>query len=169
MYVCIDSVPLITAMLLEEISFNVPTCPDSPGTEVDLSSFSNVIDDVLGTCDVISRPDITYIEVIWRFGVHNSYRNREYYFRVVVSGSQNCLDVNVSWFVSAETLATISECRTSQKTTGEFKECQITCQCSYAECEYLHFRVQIPAWMRRTLAICHFELYYTVELPFVFV
>ena len=156
-------------MLFEKISFGVPTCPDSPDRGVDLSRFSNVIDDELGTCDVISRPDITYIEVIWRFGAHKSYRDRKNCFRVVVSGSQNCSDANVAWFVSAETLTAISECRTSQKTTGEFKECQITCQCSYAECEYLHFRVQIPAWMRRTLAICHFELYYTVELPFVIV
>ena len=60
----------------------------------------------------------------------------------------------------------------SQNTTSGLKECLITCTCSCAECEYLYFRVQMPPWMRRTLAICHFELlneYDTIELPFVVV
>ena len=84
-----------------------------------------------------------------------------------------CSDSNMLWFVVVdEALVILTECEVSQNTTGGFKECLITCTCSCAECEYLYFRVQMPPWMRRTLAICHFEQlneYDTTELPFVVV
>ena len=156
-------------MVLESISSDVSSCPNPSQSRTDLSGFPNVLDGILDTCDVISGPDIIHMEVRWRFPGHKSGLNR---FRVVLSGTQNCSDSNTVWFVSTDTPVNFTECRVSQDTTGELMECLITCTCPCAECEYLHFRVQMPAWMRRTLAICHSELlneYDTVELPFVVV
>ena len=151
------------------ISYDDIICPNYSQTGVPFSMIPNVLDDFLSTCDTISRPDITHIEVIWRFPPHKSGMNT---FRVVLSGSQNCSDKNTAWFVSTEMPVISTECRVQQNTNDELKECLIICKCYCASCGYLHFRVQMPGWMRRTLAICHFELlteYDTVELPFVIV
>ena len=159
----------IPAMVLTVISYEHPSCPNSSHTGIKFSTIPNALDDVLSTCDNISRPDVTHIEVIWRFPAHKSGMNS---FRVVLSGSQDCSDENTVWFVSIDMAGILTECRVSQNTNGELKECLITCECPCAKCGYLHFRVQIPGWMRRTLAICHFELlneYDTVELPYVIV
>ena len=157
-------------MVLDAISHGVPACPNYSHTGVGLLTFPNILDETYDTCDVISGSETTYIELRWRFPSHKSGLNR---FRVVLSGTQSCSDSNTVWFVAANgVLVTLSECEVSQNTTSGLKECLITCTCPCAECEYLYFRVQMPAWMRRTLAICHFELlnqYDTVELPFFIV
>ena len=154
-------------MSLEGISYDGSPCPESPQTGMNLSAFQNSSDDDLNTCDVISRTDITGFEVVWKFTTHKSGVNR---FQVVLSGSQSCSDGNTVWFVPIEKPATLAECSVSQNTVGVLKQCLITCKCSCTACEYLHFRVQMPDWMKPTLAICHFELYrYAVELPFIIV
>ena len=157
-------------MVLEAISYAIPECPNSLHMGEDLSAFPNILDETFDTCDDISGSGNAYIELRWRFPTHKSGLNS---FRVVLSGTQSCSDSNTLWFVAAnETLVTLAECEVSQNTTGGLKECLINCTYPCAECEYLHFRVQMPAWMRRTLVICHFELlneYDTVELPFVVV
>ena len=157
-------------MILRKISHDVPTCPDSSQTGVDLSMFPNTDDNVLDTCDVISGPDITHTEVIWRFPMYKSGINS---FLVVFSGFQNCSDENTAWFMSAETPSGVTECRVSQNTIGESNRCLITCKHPCDDCEYLNFHVQMPTWRRQTLVICHYELLTeyddTVELPFVIV
>ena len=161
---------IFAAMVVDAISYGVPACPSSSHTGVDLSTFPNILDGTFDTCGDISGSGITYIELKWRFPTHKFGLNR---FRVVLSGTQSCSDSNTVWFVVASGAPVIlAECEVSQNTTSGLKGCLITCTCPYAECEYLYFRVQMPAWMRRTLAICHFELlnqYDTVELPFVIV
>ena len=145
-------------MSLEEMSYDAQACPEYPQTRINLSAFQNSSDDDLNTCDVISRTDITGFEVVWKFTTHKSGVNR---FQVVLSG-------NTVWFVPIEKPATLAECSVSQNTIGVLKQCLITCKCSCSACEYLHFRVQMPGWMKQTLAICNFELYkYAVELPFI--
>ena len=141
---------------------------DAIQTGVDLS-FPNILDSELDTCDVISGPNIMNIAVVWKFPAHISGINN---FRVILSGSQNCSEGNTVWFVPNETKGKSTECRATQNSIGDLKECLITCTCSWKECKYLHFWVQMPVWMRRTLGLCYFELstaYITTELPFLII
>ena len=163
------SIFFITDMILDMISYDVPTYPDYSKESANFTYFQNVFDEGLSTCDAISGPNIRYIEVIWSFIAHKSGMNK---FRVVLSGTQNCADENTAWFVATEKPGIVTECGVSQNATGELKGCLITCKCPCAVCEYLHFRVQILPWMRNTLAVCYFELlnkYKTVDLPLVIV
>ena len=159
----------LAVMVLKAISFAPPTCPNWSPTDVDLAFFLNITDVYWDTCDVIPVVDISSTGLLWRFPAHTSGVNR---FRLVSSGTQTCSDINTVWFVSDKAIKNLSECRVTQNTTGQFTECLITCGYACGDCEYLHFRVQMPPWMRRTLAICHFELlneYDTVHLPFVII
>ena len=138
--------------MLEEITHAMNTCTYTVRRNVDLSVYPNVSNNDNSTCDVISGPAITYIELAWQFPALGSEVNR---FRVVLSGNQMCTDENIVWFVSSEEKTDSSQCELIQNSAGELKECQITCICLCADCKYFHVRAETPAWMEWTLAVCH--------------
>ena len=131
-------------------------------TDVSLNVFT---DDSNTTCNVLPRGGFQYAELIWTYRSHGSSVDL---FRVVLSGTQSCHSINMSWFVRGERATSnsnISECEVKQSGLGNLQVCSLTCRCvKPGICGYLHYRVQFVPWVTNsTLAMCHFVSFIAPE------
>ena len=124
-----------------------------------IESFSNFVDDSTETCDDVSDND--FINIMLEItGNENILKST-----VIIKGSQQCGAFNVAWFVSGRVSGPIViPCNVTEEMDVDMRKCNLLCQCVCGdECDFLHFHVQNPPWMKQTLSLCHYEHYFYIH------
>ena len=141
-------------MKLYTIHFDPWIQPKAGEGNINVSNvYHHLMDNTPLTCDDI--PDREFINVIW--GLPGNIAR--YQFRVYMKGPQQCRDVNALWLLNpVKSGSNAVECNVTQQNDADLLVCNIQCMCPCGvPCNYLHFHMQCPPWMKKTLALCFYE------------
>ena len=120
-----------------------------------IESFPNFFDESPETCDEVSKG--TFLNVVWEL----TGKTKSIKATVIIKGSQLCNMGNTAWFISGRVPGPmVMGCDVTEEQDADLRRCNLLCQCACEEvCGFLHFRVQIPQWMKKNLSLCHYEEY----------
>ena len=121
-----------------------------------IDSLPKFDDDASQTCDDVSEAG--FINIVWELFGDTKMINSS----VLMKGSQPCRASNIAWFVRGRVPGrSVIQCNVTETQNMGLRICNLFCHCACGNaCAFLHFQVQNPPWMNKTLRLCHYERYY---------